>query len=731
MLSAFRSTTLAALVLSFGLAACGGNRTASDVGSGADAGDVTGKACGFDTDCSPPDYVCDAVSQICVQGCGLNPNCPPGKVCNQATGRCVLGVDGHPDGGQDGGTGTDAGVGTASDTLCHACTANSECHAGGLCVANSQHTQNFCTQDCTTDPCPAGFVCAVDRSGTKHQCYPTSGDCSGLVGNGNDGGVTDGGPVNDPSVPSDNPNGCGFCGSCSVNNDCKTGSVCANGSCAAGPCNSWLDCALHGAYLARCADVGLAQKYCLPVLGMCIALPGPLAPLSGDVGCIPTGTNPNCAAANIPAPSLGANVGITQNLNPKPLLATEDSIAIDSHGRMAIGYIGVDGSGNSYMGVSQSTDNGATWKDKGKMAANTSVQSDPVIVVSRWTDGAGTHERMHYVWVGYTLTQQGNSFVPKDMFMESSYSDDGGATWSHGIKATTTTDNSNGTLLLDKPWIAVSPDPSQTLILTFSVGDNSQQHMYAVTSFDHGGSWTPKVAIENGDNTYGHNLGMPVFDPSDPTGNTVYEVFVTYQTVEAGPANSIVVSKSTDKGQHWSAPFLISAGGEQVLFEPPSISADKNHHLYVGYTAAPESAGHAGSRYWDAMVATLDISGASPVVARRGRVTDDQGGCFQHFHVMTAVDPATGKVFAGWLDNRNGGKGGTWTASSSDQGATWSSNRLVSDQPFTFNPDHANAQLNFLGDYFGFIFDGGKLRISWSDPRDGKSSQVFYAAGAP
>src|SRR5258705_109823 len=172
-----------ALVLGLALGACGGRRTtAGDLG-GQDAGDVTGKACAFDTDCNPPDYVCDSVSLTCVQGCGLNPNCPPGKECNLATGRCVIGVDGHPDAGHDGGT------------------------------------------------------------------------------------------TNDPTVPSDNPNGCGFCGQCSVNNDCVTGSVCGNGSCATGPCTGWLDCALGGAYLARCTDVGLPQKYCLPILGQCIALP--------------------------------------------------------------------------------------------------------------------------------------------------------------------------------------------------------------------------------------------------------------------------------------------------------------------------------------------------------------------------------------------------------------------------------------------------------------------------
>jgi hypothetical protein len=316
------------------------------------------------------------------------------------------------------------------------------------------------------------------------------------------------------------------------------------------------------------------------------------------------------------------------------------------------------------------------------------------------------------------------------MFMESSYSDDGGATWSAGIKVTTTTDNASGALLLDKPWVTVSPDAAQTLLINFSVGDNSQQHMFAAVSEDHGLSWRPKVQIENGDNNHGHNLGMPVFDPGDTTGNTVYDVFVTYTQVEAGASNSISLVKSIDRGKTWSLPFAVS-GDDQVLFEPPSIVADKNHHLFIGYAAAPASAGAGGSKYWDAMVATVDVSGTSPVVARRVRVSDDQGGCFQHFHVMTAVDQATGKVFAGWLDNRQGGKGGTWYSVSSDGGATWSANKLVSDATYTFNPDHQNAQLNFLGDYFGFIFDGSKLRIAWSDPRNGSESQVFYAGGIP
>ena len=730
-----RSTVWSSTLLSvaLGLAACGGH--ASIPGEGEDAGPdggYTGLACAFDTDCAPPDYICDSVTNTCEQGCTLNPTCPPGKVCNASTGRCIVGGSpdaGHVDGGATDGGGADGGAGVPSDTLCKACATNSDCHAGGLCVSNATHTGNFCTQDCTTDLCPTGYQCTLDRTGTKHQCYPDNGQCSSAAGtpDGGTGGGNDGGPVNDPNQPSDNPNGCGMCGQCGSNNDCVTGSVCANGACAIGCDNfGWADCAIGGALASKCQDLGNGHKYCLPFIGQCLPLP---APISGDPGCVPTGANPACASPSIPAAALGANVSVTAGLSPKPLLASEDSIVVDGQGRMALGYIGVDSSGASYMGVSQSLDNGVTWVNRGKMKATTGVQSDPVLVNSKWTDSAGTHERMHYVWVGYTLVQVNGQAQPKDMFMESSYSDDGGATWAPGQKATTVTDNNNGVLLLDKPWIAVSPDASQTLMLNFSIGDNNQQHMYVVTSIDHGNSWRPSVAIETGDNNHGHNLGMPVFDPSDATGNTAYITYVNYTQIEAGTSNSILLVKTVDKGKTWTGPYLVSDATDQVLFEPPSIAMDKSHHVFVGYVSA---ANGAPAKYWDGMVATVDASAATPVVAHRAKVSDDQGGCFQHIHVMTAVDQATGKLFAGWLDNRmSGAKGGTWYSVSSDQGTSFGASKLVSDQPYKFNPDHSTAQLNFLGDYFGFIFDGSKLRIAWSDPRNNSESQVFYAGGTP
>jgi hypothetical protein len=720
-LSPFRPASLfAALAVSTTLLACGGHSPLPGEGgdAGQDAG-LTGAPCNFDPDCAPPNYICDTATNTCTAGCTLNNNCPSDRTCNTATGRCIAGQP--QDGGAD--AGPDAGVtGVPSPTLCETCAGDSDCKGSGRCVANPAHNGYFCTQDCTDAPCPTGYACTIDRTGTQHQCYPSNGFCQGITGSPDGGvGTPDGGPVNDPNVPSVNPNGCGFCGQCVVNNDCSTNSVCINGTCAIGPCSGWSDCALHGGIVAKCSDVGLAQHYCVPYLGQCLPLPGVLG---GDKGCKPTQTGQGCGTPTIPGTSDGANVAVTQNLSPKPQLATEDSLTRDSQGRLAIGYLGVDGNG-SYVGVSQSADDGQTWVKNGRMSSTTPAQTDPVLVTSKWNDGTA-HERMHYAWVGFT-PQTSTATQPTFMYVETAFSDDGGATWSQPSRVTTDADTGGGSLLVDKPWLAVSPDASQTLLASVAIGNNSQQHVFTSISADHGQTWQPKNQVENGETGKGHSLAMPIFDPTDASGNTAYLVYLTYGQLNAGTVNSVVLVKSTDRGAHWSAPITVSAADDQVLFEPPSIAVDASHHLYIGYVGSP--AGTSAS-LWDALVATVDISG-SPVLSHRVRASDDQAACFQHIHSLVQVDRATGHVFAGWLDNRQGGLGGTWYSVSTDGGATFGPSHLVSDTAYAFNPDRTNAQREYLGDYFGFLFDGTRLRFAWSDPRNGSDSQVFYVGGAP
>src|SRR5207237_4388870 len=110
-------------------------------------------------------------------------------------------------------------------------------------------------------------------------------------------------------------------------------------------------------------------------------------------------------------------------------------------------------------------------------------------------------------------------------------------------------------------------------------------HIYARVSTDHGQTWgssTYKVTNPTTDNDHGHNLAMPVFDPRDSSGNTIYLVYVRYTQIEAGTSNSVQLVKSVDKGKIWSQLMAVSRSDDQVLFEPPSIAIDKSGHLYVG-----------------------------------------------------------------------------------------------------------------------------------------------------
>lgn len=728
------ASLLAALLACVALVACGGHPPLPGDGTGdggLDASSV-GQQCQFDTDCNPgpPNFIC-GVSGLCEQGCTLNPSCPVGQVCNSGTGRCVVGIS--PDAGIDGGTdaGGDGGAGTPSDTLCRACSptnGNADCHSGGQCVQDSSHTAYFCTQDCTTATCPNGYVCLADRSGAQHQCYPLAGNCNAVNGTP-DGGTADAGPVNDPTVPSTNAGGCGFCGHCNVNNDCFSGSVCVNGYCATGPCVSNSDCQQHhGGFLGSCTSIpGIPNMYCTPTLGACNLIPQ-LGGLNGDVTCQPS-TVSTCAAPTVPAPSLGGNVAVTTSLSPKPQIAYDPSIVATSTGALAVAFIGLDASSNSFVGLQQSTTSGTTgsWVSKTIVSGSSGTQqSDPSLVVSKWTDAAVVHERMHAAWVAYSLNANGNIINPA---VESSYSDDAGATWHASVRITTASDTSNGTLGIDKPSIAVSNDASQKLLVTFALGTGGTQHVYGATSADHGATWHAKVALEASTDANGRDFAAATFDPSDASGKTIYAAYVSYAGNAASSNNSVFLVRSADAGATWSAPFQVTVSGEQVLLDPISIAIDAAHHLFIGYASSPSGG---SPLFWDAMVAALDVtSPTAPVQSHHTRVSDDQGNCFQHFHVQLAVNRANGTVYAAFLDNRSAGKGAAWYAASADTGTTFQANKRVNDTDFDFSGDGQQAGFKFLGDYFGLFFDGANLRIAWSDPRDGTSSQIFYVGGAP
>ncbi len=76
--------------------------------------------------------------------------------------------------------------GTSTASVCGACTADSQCGIGNLCVYMGSTGDSYCTQACGSG-CAAGYTCSaspiwsVDNK-TAYQCVPQSGSCSAPTG---------------------------------------------------------------------------------------------------------------------------------------------------------------------------------------------------------------------------------------------------------------------------------------------------------------------------------------------------------------------------------------------------------------------------------------------------------------------------------------------------------------------------------------------------------------------
>lgn len=129
---------------------CSGNTPACNAGTGRCE---AATPCSLDSDCGDPDQIC--VNQACMIKCGLPGGimCVSPEVCNQQSGRCVMG----------------------GASLGQTCSLDSQC-APDFCLGLTNAmmtTQRFCSKTCgAAGDCPIGFRCSY-VSGTK-VCIPGS-----------------------------------------------------------------------------------------------------------------------------------------------------------------------------------------------------------------------------------------------------------------------------------------------------------------------------------------------------------------------------------------------------------------------------------------------------------------------------------------------------------------------------------------------------------------------------
>jgi len=370
-------------------------------------------------------------------------------------------------------------------------------------------------------------------------------------------------------------------------------------------------------------------------------------------------------------------------------------------------------SGGGALGLrtAVSRDGGATWalgqaafsRCSGGTAANGGDYdraTDPWVAFS--PDGT-----VHHVGFSLDVTTHRQAII-------ASRSVDGGLTWSTPVAVATA---ATADLGLDKPTITADPLDPRRVYATWdrltAVNNPDQTQVtgpaWFARSVDGGVSWqTPAVIFDPGkdEQTIGNIIVVL------PDG-TLVDVFTwVTSTSSTSPGTTIAATRSTDGGDHWSTPVVVS-GFAAALIVPPGTGRGIRDGSLLFTTAvdaanakvwvAWEDAGFSsGARNGIALASSADggLTWSTPVQV-------NQDPSVQAFTPAVAVGPS-GEVAVTYYDLRGATLQNTWTtlwlATSKDGGATFTERAAGERFELRAAPIVGNAF--FLGDYSGLAAAG-------------------------
>ncbi len=315
------------------------------------------------------------------------------------------------------------------------------------------------------------------------------------------------------------------------------------------------------------------------------------------------------------------------------------------------------------MTLVASDDAGKTWQPPRQLTPPTVAgQSSPEIVID-----SADHRTVYASW----LERHG-----QDVMLAKSV--DFGQSWSVFIAARAATP-------AEKPALAVS---GQNVFVGFSRG----QKMWVASSHD-GGITYSRSTLETGEALTGALAGDAAIDLQ---GNVYFAWAANVQSTSGDPRVNLYISKSPDSGKTWATKLMDSSGapagctaqncewgymGAQI-----SVAADAAGTLYAFWNSGP--AKQAARVYFSSSTTQgetwstkIDVSSAP------------QGAN----HVLPTISAGTaGEVRIAWIDSRNSPDWSAYYRTSSNGGATWSKERMIS---------HYALTSSFMPvDTFGFLF---------------------------
>ncbi len=481
-----------------------------------------------------------------------------------------------------------------------------------------------------------------------------------------------------------------------------------------------------------------------------------------------------------PSPAFSANDLVTRDFSNSPF-QTEPNIAIDPEDpeHIVLGTIDYNfPSMSSYV----TYDGGETWDGP--------FQS-PYVLGDQYSGGDPSlaFDRSGNVYMT-SISIGTEDFVVGPAALTSAVSsialaasEDGGSTWARNIptarsRVTTSglTPDRFGRLrgnitigFLDKPWVAIGPDPQDAAKDVIHVTYTDFEEVYdvlwlgelpmfqimavetsirAVHSRDGGLTWSDPVLVSpvvresfgaplGSESAQGTRRSVQGSQPTVLPDGSVVVAWVDSTDDEAMEGlGEIYVARSTDGGVSYAAPVLVASFNE-LGFRPrhaffrywgsqfPQIASGPQGEVYVSWVARPpDNVVDDGDVY---LVSSFD---KGDTWSRPQRLNGDDGMALQFFSSIT-VDP-TGVIHAMWGDMRDDPaqtRYGIYYTRSEDKGETWGfrdeqlgldiRDTRVSD--FASNPNKGFPNGLFLGDYFSIRAASPEdVYMVWADTRLGE-----------
>ena len=459
-----------------------------------------------------------------------------------------------------------------------------------------------------------------------------------------------------------------------------------------------------------------AQRRAVPAHRLLPVIPKTALPRPGAAGRAP-------ARRFSLGPGVGSNVLVSDPTTPYVYSETAVAANPGAPGGLFAGSNVIYPQVQDYMGASSSSDSGATWVPHRGPAGHLAYTSDPS---AQFSSVSGD---LYYSYIG--IDAQG-----VDTDLELGTSADGGATWSSAVdpkavcpdKPLMAIDDTQGSSFPGRIYVAYDQNlPRTNGDCPASAAD---QPVVLDYSDDGGSTWHSTTVYDNAGHT-GANIGaIPIVGP----GHVLYVAWDDYGDT---PTGQVMIARSTDYGQTFSAPTVIAPTSSGFGAELPDYAVDTGFGIRsVGPMPALAVDPANGTLY----AAWADTSAAGPRMHIYLSRSSDGGGTWSSpqridagnpndaWQPALAVDAGDGRsphtVSLAWYDRRDdpGNKlYRVYYTQSTDGGQTFSPQIGVSDQQ-----SDPTFDANGTGDYMEMADVSGVAHPVWTDTRNGHN-QMFTA----